>query len=176
MYFTFEVEAEIVFCFLNSLQNMSVSAFVYKVTQNWCLSTRLNGQVVPVRTACLKPAGTKRAGVDPRDELGFWCGESEHLYGHPVCPEKLGSLGLVVKSLFRPQVSSWFIKFQMEEDKASCLLCLWTRWYFSRPSGPVPPVADVKFEAFFSLFSAASAGVFPLASSPHVPNYLFFIL
>lgn len=59
-------------CFLNSLQNMSVSAFVYKVTQNWGLSTRLNGQVVPgvpVRTACLKPAGTKRAGVDPRDAV-----------------------------------------------------------------------------------------------------------
>lgn len=36
----------------------------------------------------------------------------------------------------------------------------------------------MKLEAFFSLFRATSAGVFPLASSPHVPitSFLFYSL
>lgn len=112
MYFTFEVEGEIVLLipkfFAGSiLCRIRMSAFVYRVTQNQHLTIRLTSQImsgIPVSTVCLKWGGTIWAGADPRAVVKrrAWVlkwKKPESLYSHPVFSEKTGSLGFIVKCL-----------------------------------------------------------------------------
>lgn len=69
MYFTFEVEGEIVLLIPKFFAGSERLPLSTELTQNKHLTTRLTGQImsgVPVSTVCLKWGGTVWAGADPQ--------------------------------------------------------------------------------------------------------------